>query len=284
VIILTTLILGVLIYREKNVILNYEWDLRIFPAFLSFMLFSIALFLAGLIWGWIVRKLGSKINYSTHIQYYISSNLTKRIPGTIWYVAQRAQLYDAEGVDMKFTSIASGVELTLIIVSGIIISLLLALRILIDYKIGLWLFIGAFIIGTIIIHPRVLAFIFRKLKVKAPRLEYRNIIFWLLSYIVLWILGGVVLFCIGNAITSIPIEHIDYIIGSWALVGILSTFLFLSPTNFGITEIGISLLLSQIMPLSVGIIIAVTSRILIIVYEILWALIVVGYQSLSRRN
>jgi len=284
VIFLTLVILGILIYREREVLLSYQWELRLLPALLSFVLFSIALLLAGLLWGWINRKLGSNINYFTHIQYYISSNLTKRIPGTVWYVAQRAQLYNSDGIDMKFTSIASGVELTLIIISGIIISLLFAIQILVDYMIGLWLFIGVFLIGIIIIHPNVLAFIFRRFKVKAPRLDYRNIFLWLLSYGLLWIIGGVVLFCIGNTITNIPIEYIGYIIGSWALVGILSSLLFFSPSNFGITEIGLSVLLANIMPLSVGIIIAIISRILIIVYEIFWALAVVGYQSLSEKK
>ena len=129
---LTSVILGILIIREREVLLSYQWNLRLLPAILSFVLFSIALLLAGLLWGWINRKLGSNISYFTHIQYYISSNLTKRIPGTVWYVAQRAQLYNADGIDRKFTSIASGVELTLIIISGIIISLLFAIQILID--------------------------------------------------------------------------------------------------------------------------------------------------------
>jgi hypothetical protein len=284
VIFLTSVILGILIIREREVLLSYQWNLRLLPAILSFVLFSIALLLAGLLWGWINRKLGSNISYFTHIQYYISSNLTKRIPGTVWYVAQRAQLYNADGIDRKFTSIASGVELTLIIISGIIISLLFAIQILIDYKIGLWLFIGVFIIGMLIIHPTVLEFIFKALKTNAPKLDYRNILLWLLSYGLLWILGGVVLFCIGNAITNIPIEYIGYIIGSWAVVGILSSLLFFSPSNFGITEIGLSVLLASFMPLSIGIIIAIASRILIIVYEIIWALAVVWYQSLSEKN
>ena len=284
IILLTIVILGIMIYKEREVLLNYQWDIQLMPILLSFVLFSIALLLAGLIWGWIIRKFGSKISYLTHIQYYVSSNVAKRIPGTVWYVAQRAQLYNADGMDVKFTSLASGVELTLIILSGIIISLLFAIRILIKYEISLWLLIVVLIIGSIIIHPRIISRIFRTLKVEAPELDYQNIILWLLSYGVLWILGGLVLFSIGNAITSIPTQFIGYIIGSWALVGVLSSLLFLSPSNFGVTEIGMSILLSQIMPLSVGIIIAIVSRILIIVYEILWALVVIGYQSLSKRN
>ena len=123
VIFLTTLILGIIIYREREIIFSYDWELHLLPAVLSLILFSVALVLAGVLWGWINRELGSNINYSTHIQYYVSSNLAKRIPGTLWYVGRRAQLYYTDGIDMKFTSIASGVELTLIIISGIIINL-----------------------------------------------------------------------------------------------------------------------------------------------------------------
>ena len=279
---ITLAILGFLIYREREILLSYQWQIRLWPAIVSFFSFSLALFLAAVLWGWILNTLGSQLDYRKHIQYYCISNVAKRIPGTLWYIASRAQFYKEENIDIKLTSLASGVEMALITLSGILASSLFAIPIILSYNVSPWSLAVIFLMGCFLIHPRIMARIFRLFKVEATMFNYRDIILWLLSYGLLWIIGGIVLFSIGNAITPITFQNLGYVIGSWALVGILSTLLFFSPSNLGVTEIGLSLLLGQIMPFSVGVIIAILARLLIIFYEIMWAFFFLGYRSLFK--
>lgn len=125
----------------------------------------------------------------------------------------------------------------------------------------------------IFLHPRVFNWIFKRLGVDIHSFSLKSFALWCFSYAVVWIAGGAILFTIARAFFPIGLESLTYVIGSWTLVGVLSTFLFFLPTNFGFTEIGISLLLTAIMPSSYAVIVALITRVLILVYEILWALI-----------
>jgi hypothetical protein len=256
--------------------------MRLWPAILSFVFFIFAMLLPAVLWGQILNALGIRLTYLKHIRNYCISNVAKRIPGTVWYVASRAQLYKEDGIDLKLTALASGIEMALITLSGTLVSAVFAFNIILDQRINPWSLVAAFLIGCIFIHPRVVQFVFRLLKVEATMFSYKDILLWLIWYLVLWVIGGIVLFLIGNAVTPIPIQNLGYVIGSWALVGVLSSLLFFSPSNLGITEIGLSLLLGQIMPLSVGVVIAIAARILIILFEIIWASIFLGHKALKQ--
>ena len=72
-----------------------------------------------------------------------------------------------------------------------------------------------------------------------------------------------------NILYPLAFHHIPYIIGSWTAVGTLSVLVFFLPTNLGFTEIGLSLLLVQVLPSSLAAIITVASRVLILLYEIM---------------
>jgi hypothetical protein len=267
----TALVLGYLVYRQREIILTYHWQFRPIPLLLSFVIFSVALFWVSVIWGWIINHFSKKLVFHKHIRFYIISNLAKRIPGTVWYLASRFQLYNTEGLDLKITAIASGLEMVLITLAGILVTLLFASQTLLEYHISPFIFIIIFIVGLVIIHPKVIQWALRLKSVEIQSFNYQFVIKGIAAYVISWILGGAVLFETGNLIYPIGIENLPYFITSWSLVGILSTILFFSPSNLGITEIGISLLLSKVVPSSIAVLIAISTRILMILFEILWA-------------
>jgi uncharacterized membrane protein YbhN (UPF0104 family) len=267
---ITIIVLGILVYRQREIIINYQWQFRPIPILLSFVIFSIALFWVAIVWGWIVNNLGMKLRYAKHIRYYIVSNLAKRIPGTIWYVASRFQFYVSDGLDIRITALASGIEMVLIILAGIIVVLVFSAQTLLEHHISPIILFLIFLLGLLIIHPKVIQWFLRRRKIESSVINYKFIIKGIVSYAISWMLGGIVLFEFGNIIYPISIGNITYFIASWALVGIISSILFFSPSNFGITEIGLSLLLSKIVPTSIAVLIAVLSRILMILYEIIW--------------
>ena len=270
-IIVSIVVLGLLVYRQKDIILEYQWQFKPLPILLSFLIFTIALFWMAIIWGWIINHLGKKLSYRKHIRYYIVSNLAKRIPGTVWYVVSRFQMYTSDGISARITAVASGVEIVLGTLAGILVILIFSTQSLVQYHISPIILIVIFLLGLLLVHPKVIRWIFLRRNVDIDTLNYRLILTIIFLYIFTWILGGCVLFEVGNVIYPISMSDLKYVITSWTLVGIFSTILFFSPSNFGITEIGLSLLLSRIVPSSIAVLIAITSRILLIVYEFIWA-------------
>jgi len=263
-------ILGYLLYRQRDLLLSYEWQFYPIPAVVSFLLFSLDLLLVAVVWGWIMNRLGRRLSLIQHIRTYCISNIAKRIPGTVWYIATRAQMYRQEGIDIRLTSIASGMELAVAVISGILVSILFAVQILRQYQVNLLVLGFVLLAGAFVMHPRVIGWIFRLLKVECGLFRYKDVLELVAAYMLAWILGGMVLFAIGRAIYPLPYSELDYVIGSWALVGVVSSALFFSPINLAVTEIGLSLLLTNIMPSPIAVILTVIARILLIVFEIVW--------------
>jgi uncharacterized membrane protein YbhN (UPF0104 family) len=264
-------ILSYLLYSQREILINYDWDIDWIQVLISFIVFSFDLLLVVIVWAWIMDSLGRKLNLSTHFVYYSLSNITKRIPGTIWYIASRAQLYKSNQIDAKLTSVASGVEYAISILGSILVSLLFAIPIIIRYAYSPYLFILVILIGSVMVHPRVISWILHKMNVEATSLEYRLIFKSLIAYILIWILGGIVLFFIANSIYPIPLSNLAYVIGTWCFVGFISSILLFSPSNLGLTEVGLSLLLANIMPSSIAVIVSVFGRVLITIFELIWA-------------
>jgi hypothetical protein len=210
--------------------------------------------------------------FERHFRYYCIANVAKRLPGTVWYVAGRGYLYGGDGVNARAVVTASGIELAVMLLSGVATAAIFVLPR--TAASGLQL-VALGTIGSLTltaIHPRVLRRLLRALRVTPERMPgYRSLLGWLASYMLVWSLSGLVLYLIGSAIWPIEPRHIPYVIGSVALAGVMSSSLFLLPSNFGVNELSLSLLLNAILPLSLAGLIALASRVLVLLYDILWA-------------
>jgi hypothetical protein len=255
--------------------LAYPWKIRPLPLFSSFIVFSLDLLVVAYIWGQIMNRISSHLAFKIHFRYFSMSNLAKRLPGTIWYIASRAQLYSQENIDPKVVAVGSGIDIVLGLVSSIVVSLSFAMSILVRLRINPFILIIILFTLVVLLNPRILTWIFLKFKIQAPQIHHEDIIKWVLTYLLVWICGGGFVFLVGNILIPIPLSDLPYLIGSFALLNILTTALFFSPTNLGLNELGLSLLLSNIMPSSIAVVLAIFVRLITIFYEILWA--VYGY-------
>ena len=199
--------------------------------------------------------------------------LTRRLPGSFWYILYRNKAYKNIGYSAKITSLASGVELAVTIVSGLLISSTFSSSILQELKLNTWLLVIFFITGIILLQPKLLGKLIKKLGSNPDRFGYRQLLTWIISYLLLWLGGGLLFFFIINSIYPLNFTQLGYVIGSWAIVGTVTQFTVLLPSNFGFTEISLSLLLSLIIPSSFAVIIVIMLRVTMIIFEILWTLI-----------
>jgi hypothetical protein len=220
-----------------------------------------------------MHSLGSHVSFRLHMRYFAISHLARRLPGTIWYVAGRGYLYRQQGESVRLVAAATGVELVVSVLAGSLTTLFCAAYALVALQrgqlIGLGLLVG---LGLLATHPRALNWLLVKIgRQPAPHLPYIRVLGWLAGYVMLYVLGGLMFFLIGNAVTPIAARHFPYVLGSWALVSTLSVLVFFLPSNLGFTEVGLSLLLTTILPSSFAVLIAVLSRVLMTIYEIIGA-------------
>jgi uncharacterized membrane protein YbhN (UPF0104 family) len=266
-------ILGVMAYRERDLLFNYHWHLRWeFVAF-GFFLFASGLLLAAGVWAGIMRTLGSKVAYEDHLRYYIISQLTKRLPGTIWYVASRGYLYRQHGESARLVTLASALELVISLVSGALVALALGGGVMVQLPAGRWSgLLLTLVVGALAMHPVTLRWLFQRLRVSnAVSIHYRALLTWLAVYMLIWLIGGLILLCIVRAMGVMTAGSATYMIGSWCLVGVLSVLVLFLPSNFGFTEVGLSFLLANVMPSSIAVIVAILMRIAMLIYELLMA-------------
>jgi glycosyltransferase 2 family protein len=268
---LTTGILGWLIYRQRNLFLNFEWEFRPLPIIFSLIFYSLCLFQVAYIWSSIMNSLGGKIKFRQHFRYFCISLLGKRLPGTVWYIPWRAKMYDSMGISLGQVSIASGIELAVSIISGLMVAFIFALSNLYKYQVSFWSGAVLLVLCLLALHPAVIHRVGKWIKIELEKIKYSSILSWIIQYAFFWIVSGVMIYCILNIFFPTPISQITYVIGAWSLTGALSLSLFILPSNFGFTELSLSVLLSFIIPSPVAVIVAIGVRIIIFTYELCWA-------------
>jgi hypothetical protein len=264
-------ILAALLYSEREVLLTYDWDLKWSNLLTAMVVLIAGMFLAAYVWGDIMRTLGSGVSMGLHIRYYALSQLARRLPGTVWYVAGRGYLYRQHGDPVRLITTASGLELVINVVSGALLTLALTGVVLADlpryYIFGLG---AALVAGLGAMHPRVIQALLTRIGLHdVPLIPYGRLVRWLCFYLILWLVGGVVLYLVADAVYPLPLSNLPYLTGSFSLVGTLSVLVFFLPSNFGFTEVGLSLLMSAIMPSSFAVLIAVLNRILLMIFELI---------------
>ena len=231
-----------------------------------------------------MNALGGKVHFQKHFRFFCISNLAKRLPGTVWYIPWRGNMYKAMGISPRLVSVASGIELAVTVISGAMVCLIFAIPLLNNFKAGLWIGIILIIISLAVLHPAVIQKISRLLKIELSNCNYKDILTWIFIYFVFWIISGTLLFFVVNIFYPVPSSQLGFLIGAWTLTGVLSYSLLLLPSNFGFTEISLSLLLSIIIPSPIAVITAVGLRVLLLLYELLWAMSMMGLEYWEKRR
>jgi hypothetical protein len=277
---LTAVVISSLIAGNWELLRDYEWQIR--PSWLLYALMFILvdMFLGAVVWHSLCVRFIKHPHFLTNIKIWWYANLARRIPGTVWFIASRAILYETVGVAKLPVSLLSGLEMVLIFVSGIVTTLLtLPFWILpeeVTQNIDLiWFLPITVILCVIIVHPRVLEKIWRIFSRQGPteRLYWRDTTTWLLLYIIVWIVGGLALFCLINFFQPLPSTTVIAAIGMWALASTISLAGTLTITGLGLREVTLTLLLTQIVPLPVALVIVIVSRVMWLLGELITAAI-----------
>jgi len=263
------------LYREDSTLFAQLTHANLLSIVLSFVFYSCALALAILGWSLIASRMTNVQDLKRHSKVYCYTNLARRIPGFLWHIAGRVYLYRRDGVDIVPISAASAVEMVLIILSGLISYALWNLgRWPARWRWGLVLGIS---VGMAMIHPSVLRWVLRKVRRAdiMEHIQYRDVSIWLIIYVSVWLLGGLTLLSVIYAIQPVDLGQAPGIIAAWSLSGAVSTLVVFLPAGLGIREATLSVLLLPFIPAPLAVTVALAVRILLTLYEVVWALVVI---------
>jgi glycosyltransferase 2 family protein len=267
---------GAILYANWDLLHTFEWQLRPLPLVLSFVAYSIALALAILGWGRVLQALGSSSPWAEHIRVYCVTNLARRLPGVLWYVVGRLVLYEPRHVSKVAVSVGSALELFLTGLSGLVLGMLLWPGI-VKEVLNPYLLATLFSLSLLAIHPKVVGYIFNRLEALRNRdsrivLSYRQMLGWFLLYTAIWLSGGLVIFGLIQSLSPVPLDLLIPTIGAWSLSGMISVLAAVLPVGFGLRELALGLLLANFLPEGVAIVVAILARLLLTLYELVWAL------------
>lgn len=253
---------------------------------LGFLITYVLGYLTGMIgWSMIIRSFDPRLNWWRNAKIYVVTLASRRLPGSVWYVGGRIAMYAELGTPKEKTLFASAVEYILFCLTGSILSL----GMLTFSKLTLSPFVIALLIfvavgGLVILHPKVLRLILRRYSDRLiGDLRYSNIIGWMLIYFIMWGLGGLMLSQFVGVFWSITFREALFITGSWTLVNVVSLLLIFIPASFGIADISVAVLLSQVMPSPLAGVITIMVRVLSIGLEVIFSLLALPV-ALNRKD
>jgi hypothetical protein len=277
---LSFVVIGLMLANHWETVAALEWRIR--PVWLLYiaLFFAIDLLVATWAWHLLVARLANYRNFRQSAKICWRANLARRIPTPVWYIANRALLYEQVGVSKTTTSLLSSLELVFFLLSGLATTLLtlpfwaIPAEFMADYNPLLWLALLA-PFSLLFVHPRLLEKVWRRIRpdIALEPLRWRDTISWLFYYILAWLFGALVLFSAINLLYPVPINQIIVVVGVWSLAGSVSLAGALTVSLIGVREISLLLLLTIIVPAPIAVIAAILIRLIWIVGETVGAIV-----------
>lgn len=241
---------------------------------------DLALAIVG--WGWIVGTLARNWDWPQHFRIYCITAVTRRLPGTMWYMLGRIVMYERLRVARSITAVAGGVEFAATILGGLLVAIITWPIALSGRQLNPLWFVGGLLLCALLLNPPVLRAVIRRVSPQsAPlSLRYRHMFGWMLLYACVWCGGGAILYVLTNTIHPLPLTILPTLIGVWATSGLVSLLFSFVPFGLGIQELALSALLSPFVGGPEAIVIALLMRGVLTINEVLWA-VIAGLLGLS---
>lgn len=266
--------LAYIIWKSRDQLLPYLANADYSQFLIVAAIYLVALFLAVLNWAVIMHAFEGSISFWMHAKIYLVSMVSRRLPGTIWYVGGRMIFYKKLGVPSVKTASASGIEF---IISFVADALLAAVFIPLGLNLSkIWLIplMLVVIAGLLVLRPKTVEKIMVKLNHPlAQPVRLPQVIGWLLLRMALVLAGGVMIFFTIRIFTPLQFDSLLFVLGARALSGAAGMLTFLLPSSMGASDLTLLAMLSTIIPTSLATVIALLVRIYTTLFELVFGLI-----------
>lgn len=251
-----------ILYDSKSLLIESLSQVNFFLFFLGIFFFALFFFIKSLAWIKILNLRGHKLELRKTLYQYSLSEIKRYIPLNLMsYVARVTSLN--EKIPGSQVTKAIGIEAVLMVLSSFFVSIPAVLFFLSNNKIN---------IPEILLIVLFFIFLICLLSFKKTCdiiFKYLNT-FLLLSFS--WIVFGLACFFIAVSLTFISTQNLIQIVSLFVLSWLAGFLAFVTPMGLGVRELAITQALTFFLPLPISSIIAIVSRISMILGEMVFVL------------
>jgi len=265
---------------------------------LSIFLFFVYYLLRSFLWREQLKEKGYKIDFLDNTYRFTFSELKRYTPGNIWSFLSRASQFSELGVDKKTIGISILADIQLVIMGCGIVSLL-AIPWLLDSPIELrtklvsllpisTIAIVIFFAATSLIYARKYSTsILRRNRVEVfsnfllPGFEVNSKIKLILISVITYFIFGVGNYFVLLSVHFLSFDNFIYLSSFFTFSLLLGYLSFITPVGLGVRETVVALGLTKIMNIIDASFIAIFSRIILILSELSFLLLIFIWKKLS---
>ncbi len=271
-----------------------QWDgireavTRLSPAAMGAALLAVmgALLLSMVLWRLLLAGLGSPLPYVLSARVLFVSQLGKYVPGTVWPMLAQMEIGRDHGVPRRRSVTVFVLLMLFTFATGLLVATgtlpLVGAEELRRFR---WIFLLTPAL-LVLLHPRVLNPLLDRLlrMTRRPGLEV-PLTFGVscravLAGIAQWVAYGVHVWVLGVQLGADPAAMAPLAVGGFALAWCVGYLGVITPAGLGVREVALVAILSPVLPPADAIVLALASRVIITVADLLLA----GAAALSMRG
>lgn len=272
--------LGNNIARGLRQIDSRELSLQPAGLFLSLLLFMVSNFIGGWCWSLMLDSLGQKQPLRASVKVHLSANIVKYLPGFAWQILGKVYLCGKQGISGWLSGIGIALELALIVLTGIWVAALTVPTALLDSW-GIGGLSAARWPGVIALTVLLLSLPwlqrgmgrYGRGRLRELHLSPRPLVLILALFVLAWFVLGLAVYSLINALYPVDLAVLPGFISCWAAASVVSLAVVFVPTGIGVKEGALAFLLAFYLPAAVASVVAILTRVVVIVSEVLCFLI-----------
>jgi hypothetical protein len=272
---LIVIVLGVVadyLFNQWSTLQNIGISLNPVPFLYSIGLYGLNYFLFVLAWSLLIKVFSGAYSLQENALIYSYSQLAKLLPTPAWFIAGRVVMYNKEGISKRSVLIATGLETAFHAWIGFAIFCVLSIQISQPLT---WLY-GLGTVATVFILKVFISIKSTQIQIQET-LRLKNALVLFFIFILTWLTSAPFLAWTIQGISGQPLIPILEI---WKIWIISSIFSYIGTYTLGgigvVREFSLVFLLGKYFPPPVCLVIAVMSRIIIMVGNLVWPGILIG--------
>lgn len=181
---------------------TYDFRVSYWRLAASFGMLVVLFLVYGKVWQYILARFGYGLSYARSMRIWFLSQAGRYVPGKVWFALGRIYLCERAGVPRMVATVATGLELALVLGSAVLVfglaSVLSPSLAGGSFAFGYWL-VPVIVVG---VHPRLIKAVLRRLG-RLPDdfdIGYSDILRILALYVVCWCVYGVGFYLVGTSL------------------------------------------------------------------------------------
>lgn len=227
---------------------SYEFSLSPLRIAGAFGVFAVLFPVYGALWMYLVARFGYPLPYGRSLRVWLLSQAGRYVPGKVWFALGRIYLNEREGVPKRVTTVATAVELALVLASAVVVfAVSWAATGSEAGRSYAWLILLAPVVVAAV-HPRVIAAVLKRFRRGETRLDlrYLDVLKLLGAYCLCWGLYGVGFYLASTSVrltgsgalagSPLGLSHLPEMIGVNALSWAIGFVSIITPAGLGVRE------------------------------------------------